>query len=69
MFGKIKYITEGEAHIEANILEGQDTDVMNMNVIFEAPDQRILGEVEEVNTDNYAIGGKTITQIRSESKK
>ena len=25
--------------------------------------------IEEVNTDNYAIGGKTITQIRSESKK
>ena len=55
MFGKIKYITEGEAHIEANILEGQDTDVMNMNVIFEAPDQRILGEVEEVNTDTVKV--------------
>jgi 4-oxalocrotonate tautomerase len=25
--------------------------------------------IEEVNTDNYAIGGKTITQIRAESKK
>ena len=25
--------------------------------------------IEEVNTDNYAIGGKTITQIRSESNK
>lgn len=25
--------------------------------------------IEEVNTDNYAIGGKTITQIRSEAKK
>ena len=24
--------------------------------------------IEEVNTDNYAIGGKTITQIRSENK-
>ena len=24
--------------------------------------------IEEVNTDNYAIGGKTITQIRKESK-
>ena len=55
MFGKIKYITEGEAHVEANILEGQDTDVMNMNVVFEAPDQRILGEVEEVNNDTIKI--------------
>ena len=24
--------------------------------------------IEEVNTDNYSIGGKTISQIRSESK-
>ena len=24
--------------------------------------------IEEVNTDNYAIGGKTISQIRSEEK-
>ena len=55
MFGKIKYITEGVAHVEANLLEGQDTDVMNMNVVFEAPDQRILGEVEEVNGDTIKI--------------
>lgn len=25
--------------------------------------------IEELNTDNYAIGGKTITQIRNENKK
>jgi 4-oxalocrotonate tautomerase len=25
--------------------------------------------IEEINTDNYAIGGKTISEIRSESKK
>ncbi|MBP7769770.1 MAG: 4-oxalocrotonate tautomerase family protein [Aliarcobacter sp.] len=24
--------------------------------------------IDEVNTDNYAIGGKTISQIRSEAK-
>jgi 4-oxalocrotonate tautomerase len=24
--------------------------------------------IEEVNTDNYSIGGKTISQIRSEAK-
>lgn len=55
MFGKIKYITEGEAHVEANLQEGQDADVMNMNVVFEAEDQRILGEVEEVNNDTIKI--------------
>ena len=55
MFGKIKYITEGIAHVEANLLEGQETDVMNMNVVFEAENQRILGEVEEVNNDTISI--------------
>jgi DNA helicase HerA-like ATPase len=55
MFGKIKYITEGEAQVEANILEGQAIDVMNMNVIFEAQNQRILGEVEEINQDTVKI--------------
>jgi 4-oxalocrotonate tautomerase len=25
--------------------------------------------IDEINTDNYAIGGKTISSIRSESKK
>lgn len=25
--------------------------------------------IEELNTDNYAIGGKTISQIRSETNK
>jgi len=55
VFGKIKYITEGEAHVEANLQEGQDVDVMNMNVVFEEKDQRILGEVEEVNNDTIKI--------------
>ena len=55
MFGNIKYITEGEAHVEANLKAGQDSDIMNMNVVFEAPDQRILGEVEEVNDDTIKI--------------
>ena len=55
MFGKIKYITEGEAHIESKIEPGQDVDLMNSNVIFEAPNQAILGEVEEVNDDTIKI--------------
>lgn len=55
MFGKIKYITEGEAHVESNIQPGQDVDLMNNNVVFEAENQRILGEVEEVNDDTIKI--------------
>lgn len=55
MFGKIKYITEGEAHVESNLQPGQDADLMNMNVVFEAPNQAILGEVEEVNENVIKI--------------
>ena len=55
MFGKIKYITEGEAHVESLIQPGQDVDLMNNNVVFEAENQRILGEVEEVNNDIIKI--------------
>ena len=55
MFGNIKYLTEGEAIIEANIKSGEDIDVMNANVVFEEKDQRILGEVEEVKEDTIRI--------------
>ncbi len=55
MFGKIKYITEGEAHVESLLSSGQTADVMNTHVVFEAPNQRILGEVEEVNDDTISI--------------
>ena len=55
MFGKIKYITEGEAHVESLVRPGQDVDLMNNNVVFEAENQRILGEVEEVNNDVIKI--------------
>ena len=55
MFGKIKYITVGEAHVKSLVQPGQDVDLMNNNVVFEAENQRILGEVEEVNNDIIKI--------------
>ena len=55
MFGKIKYITEGEAHVESLLSSGQTADVMNTHVVFEAPNQKILGEVEEVNDNTISI--------------
>ncbi len=55
MFGKILYIGEGEAKVENNRVQGEDKDLMNVHVIFEAPDQRILGEVEEVDNSQVKI--------------
>lgn len=55
MFGKIKYISENTAFIENLGGNSGTTDLMNINVIFEAPDQRILGEITEVNEQEIKI--------------
>ena len=49
MFGKIKFIAENTAHVETAASAEQMGDLMNVHVVFEAPDQEILGEVEEIN--------------------
>ncbi len=55
MFGKIKFIAENVAHVE-NIASAEEMgDLMNTHVVFEAQDQAILGEVEEVNAEVIKI--------------
>ncbi len=55
MFGKIIYITESVAHIENTLKNNDSMDFMNVHVIFEAPNQRILGEISEINPDIIKI--------------
>ncbi len=55
MFGKIKYISEATAHIENTLSANETTDLMNIHVIFEAPNQRILGEIGEINPETIKI--------------
>ncbi len=55
MFGKIKYISENIAYIENLGGDAGTSDLMNINVIFEAPDQKILGEVTEFNKEEIKI--------------
>ena len=55
MFGKILFIGENIAHVANNANAAQIADLMNIHVIFEAQNQRILGEVEEVNNDIIKI--------------
>ncbi len=55
MFGKIKYINESNAFVENLGGNAGTTDLMNVNVIFEAPDQRILGEITEINKEEIKI--------------
>ena len=55
MFGKIIYIGESIAHVENLQKEASSVDLMNLNVIFEAENQCILGEVTELNSDIIKI--------------
>ncbi len=55
MFGKIKFISGNVAHVE-NISSAEEMgDLMNVHLVFEAPDQAILGEVEEVTDEVIKI--------------
>jgi len=55
MFGKIIYISDNTAHIQ--IPEGTPvaTNLMNMHVVFEDENKKILGEVEDVSKDTIKV--------------
>ena len=55
MFGKIIYIGDNEAYVENTQKEVAAADLMNMNVIFEENNQRILGEVSELSSEKIKI--------------
>ena len=55
MFGKIIYIGDSEAHVENLQKEVNAADLMNMNVIFEEANQKILGEVSELSNEIIKI--------------
>ena len=55
MFGKIKFISGNVAHVETTASAEELGDLMNIHVVFEAPNQLILGEVEEVTTEVIKI--------------
>ena len=54
-FGKIKFISGNVANVETVASAEQLGDLMNVHVVFEAPDQLILGEVEEVTDEVIKI--------------
>ena len=55
MFGRIIFISESVAHLENTLKNNETMDLMNIHVIFEAPNQRILGEISEINPDIIKI--------------
>ena len=51
MFGKIVYISDSIAHIQNTGGEAASNDLMNVHIIFEEGQQRILGEITEINAE------------------
>ena len=49
LFGKIKFIAGSDVTAETVATAEEMGDLMNTHVVFEATDQLILGEVDEVN--------------------
>lgn len=51
MFGKILFISDNVAHIQNISGSEVNADLMNLHIIFESPNQRVLGEITEINPD------------------
>lgn len=55
IFGKILYINDNIAHVENLSKDTITADLMNIHVVFEDKEQRILGEVIELNNEEIKI--------------
>ena len=51
MIGKIIYISNNEAHIEINLGNTISSNLMNMHVIFEDANKKVLAEIEDISKD------------------
>ena len=50
MFGKILYISDSMAYVQNLAGSNVQADLMNMHVVFEDEDKKILGEVEDISS-------------------
>lgn len=55
MFGRILYVSDNTAYIENKISVNTDVDLLNVHLIFEHNNQKILGEIVEVNSDKIKV--------------
>ena len=56
MFGKIVYISDNVAHIEIPAGTPVAENLMNMHVIFEDSNKKILGEIADISKDLIKVG-------------
>ena len=55
MFGKIVSVSNNMAYLENTMRENESSDIMNVHVVFEAEGQKILGEVNDINSKEISI--------------
>ena len=55
MFGKIVYISDSVAHISIPNGTPVNMDLLNMHVVFEDGERRVLGEVENVSETEIKV--------------
>lgn len=55
MFGKILYISDNIAYISSQGLSEINSDLLNLHLIFEHDDQKILGEIIEIKDDKIQV--------------
>ena len=55
MFGKITYLSDTKAFLENNHGDYLNGDLLNLHVVFETEDSKILGEISEVKDDHIEV--------------
>ena len=55
MFNKIEMVSKNFAIVSLTHSEELMKDLLNVHVVFEDKDKKILGEVEEINKNNLKI--------------
>ena len=55
MLGKIKTINKNSAVVEINRESGKASDLINLHVVFEDSDKKILGEIDSILEDTIKI--------------
>ena len=55
MLGKIKTINKNSATLEINKDGGEINDLINLHVVFEDDNKKILGEIDSINEDTIKV--------------
>lgn len=55
MFGRILYISDNVAYVQNNTNNELEGDLLNLHLIFEYGDEKILGEIYEVHVDHIQV--------------